>query len=192
MDDSKTEISGTGGYPTTGGVKKTGGYNFYDPKKDAGTGRNTYARNALIAGCIAVVILLLPVPAYLNFLAPIAGVAWGIAGIVRASSSGIGRSTAVWGLCLSGLALLIAVITVVAVTAAANTAQFDKAGVQQQILDGVQKQSGLRLASVQCPETPSMKEGNEFQCVATAEDATTTMVNIRVQDSKGNITWAVQ
>ena len=125
-------------------------------------------------------------------------IVWGIFGIRRARDSGVGKGRSVWGLVLGAVALPAALIALVVSSPSfqegyeeqRNSLQFDKAGVEEQITDGAAEQ-GVPFAEVDCPESPTMREGNEFQCVAKTTDGANVFVDIKVQDTKGNITWQV-
>jgi hypothetical protein len=68
---------------------------------------------------------------------------------------------------------------------------FDKLGVQQQIIDGAKAQ-GASLTKVECPASPSMDKGAEFQCVATGEGGATAKVNVTWQDDVGSLIWEIK
>ena len=67
---------------------------------------------------------------------------------------------------------------------------FDRVGVQQQIVREVPAQRTV-LASVSCPAAPSMKAGDQFQCVASAADGSSALVNVTWQDNVGSLIWKI-
>lgn len=163
-------------------------YNFYNAKKDLAKGRNTFATNALLFGIVGFIINLVTFN-FLGFLLGAAAVTWGIAGVVRAQNSGLGRKKAIWGLTLGVLTLVILMLgSSSGFQAGFAAASYDQAAVEQNIIDGTLEQSGA-VITVVCPKSPSFIEDSEFQCIATGVDSTTALVTVTVQDDDGSIVW---
>lgn len=191
----ETSTSATIGTATADRVTMNGpGYNPYNSARDLAARKNTPATNGFVFGIISILVnpfLLISIGAFI----------WSGVGLARAKKwqgegyEPVGRRKAVWGIVLASVGTVISLVIMVSLMSAGghNSAQvrFDKAGVEKMVADGVLKQAGAKV-SVECPNSPSMTEGNKFQCVATADDGTTTFVTIRVQDPEGNITWELK
>ncbi|MEU7060032.1 DUF4333 domain-containing protein [Streptomyces sp. NPDC046197] len=64
----------------------------------------------------------------------------------------------------------------------------DTSAVQRQIEQGVQQQTGTAV-TVQCPSSVTVRTGESFQCVVTAQDGSTAMATVTVQNSQGEFVW---
>jgi hypothetical protein len=113
-------------------------------------------------------------------------IVWGILGLVQVRKfGGPGSGKSRTGLILAGLAI-VSMVTWGVLFSTGQNIVFDEAGVENGILNG---NWTIAPDSVDCPATPSMKEGNTFECIATFSDGSTATVYIKVQDTSGNITW---
>lgn len=65
---------------------------------------------------------------------------------------------------------------------------FNQSRVQAQIANAIKKRTGVSV-TVDCPRDPSLSPSSQFQCVATASDGSTVMVNVTIQDNSGDYTW---
>lgn len=182
--------AGTGPTPW----QRTEAHRVGDAFADQRAGTNSPAQMGLVFGIVSILFNPLLLVGITSFILSLKGLArarkWESEG-----SAPVGRKKAVWGLVLSPIGTVIALIVIAGflsgVTGGADEIQFDKAGVEKMVTDGVLEQVGT-VVTVKCPDSPSMTEGNEFQCVATADDGSAAFVNIRVQDAEGNITWQLQ
>jgi hypothetical protein len=103
----------------------------------------------------------------------------------------VNKSGADWGLLAGAVAawLLIIVIASPVVGSAITTgAVFNQAQVQATIAKGIKNQTGVAV-TVSCPSDPPLNPGSQFECVATADDGSTTSVTVTIQDRSGDIIW---
>lgn len=149
-------------------------------------------RNALAGWALGVAIVSL----VLSFFAvvPIIALILGILGLVRSGrlqqSTGVatGRARSVWAICLSAVSILFFLFVLFPGMFGGNTSTFDKTGVQQTIIQQAHER-GVEFATVECPTSPTIREGNEFECVGTATDGSAVVINVRIQDNQGSYTW---
>jgi hypothetical protein len=113
------------------------------------------------------------------------GITYGIIGLLNTQKGAGGAVKARFGLVLSSTAL-ISIIVGAYLTSTGQNLVFDKIGVETQMAASFI----IAPQSVACPETPSMEEGNTFNCIATFSDGTSTTIYVKVQDTSGNITWS--
>jgi hypothetical protein len=62
----------------------------------------------------------------------------------------------------------------------------DSAGLEEEIRKELAKQVTGEI-DVSCPEDVKMKEGDTFQCTATADDGSTRQVQVTQKDGDGNV-----
>jgi hypothetical protein len=131
----------------------------------------------------------------------VGGVIWGVLGIRHANrtsgqvgggrssqrKSGQGAYRSLIGLICSGLAIISLASWGFLVSTGQNIV-FDKVGVEKQMVDWLGS-NYVAPTSVDCPETPTMKEGNTFECIANFSDSSTATIYVKVQDTSGNITF---
>lgn len=194
-DSSLSPLADTAGGPKF--WERTEAYRVGNAVADKKAGTNSPAQIGLVFGIISILFNPLLLVGITSFILSLRGLSrarkW-----EREGFTPVGRKKAVWGLVLSSVGSIVAIIIIGTLLSsgfrdgfASTQPQFDKPGVEQLITAGMLKQ-GVSVDTVQCPDTPTMTEGNQFQCVATQTDGTTRFVNIRVQDSKGNITWQLK
>lgn len=131
-----------------------------------------------------------------NFFAilPATSLILGIVGLTRSgrmrqmTGVAIGKASSIWAICLSGLGIVLFFAFVLPALFSASTPTFDKAGTEQEIIEQAAAK-GITYSTVECPTTPSIREGNTFQCIASVSDGTTLSLNIRIQDNQGSYTW---
>lgn len=184
-------------------------YNFYDAKKDAAHGRNTFATNAFVLGILTILPGLVVPWHWLALIVGAAAIVWGILGTRRASYSGIGRKRAVWGIVLGAVGLLAAIVILMASTSefaagvkaadgkatAPAGAGYKKATLENDILTTANKQleGSATLTKVTCPTNPTVKEGATFDCVGAIQGSSRTMMfSVHVEDSNGDVTWKLE
>ncbi len=66
--------------------------------------------------------------------------------------------------------------------------QLDTAEAETEIAKGIEGQTGIAV-EVECPDDIDLREGNDFECTATADDGTERSVNVTQDDDEGNISW---
>jgi hypothetical protein len=93
---------------------------------------------------------------------------------------------------VAAAAWIAAVISVGAVAASAQSAGtvLNRPKLQQDIASWIRSRTG-EAATVNCPADPAMSQGSQFDCVATAQDGSTAVVTVTVQDSQGDVVWKV-
>jgi hypothetical protein len=103
-------------------------------------------------------------------------------------SKALAQSTAipaVWCVCfVSALAVGALLPSIVGVP-------IDKERLETEISAEIKKQINLMVA-VECPNHVRAKAGDSFQCIATASDGSRRLVDVRIQNSDGDIVWQVQ
>lgn len=169
-----------------------GFHNFYDASQDRKRGKNTFATNALVLGIFSVIATPFVPLRWVPVLMAVAAIVWGVLGIRRSQSSGLGKARAIWGLVLGSIALPVA-IAVWGITSAplhAESVVFDQVGVQAKITADAAAQ-GIQISDVNCPIRPLLTSGEEFRCLAKAADGSNTSVTISVRDSAGSMVWKI-
>lgn len=86
--------------------------------------------------------------------------------------------------------LVVVVIATPVISSAVTSTVFNRAKVQSDIAQGIYHQTGTSV-TVNCPQDPSLRQGSQFQCVATAVGGSTAMVTVTIQDSSGDYTWQI-
>lgn len=64
--------------------------------------------------------------------------------------------------------------------------------VESAISTGLQKQTGLEIKTVTCPEKEPIETDATFQCDVTVSDGQTFKADVTQQDDEGNIVWNAQ
>jgi hypothetical protein len=67
----------------------------------------------------------------------------------------------------------------------------DGAAVEANIEAGILEQQGINVM-VECPSPFVAKPGESRNCLVTAEDGTTAMAKVSVENSEGDITWVIE
>lgn len=62
---------------------------------------------------------------------------------------------------------------------------------EEVISEGITEQTGIVVASVECPEEVVLQEGNDFECTMTDEDGNERTVSVTQTDGEGNINWSL-
>jgi len=167
------------------------GGGLYNPAWDAYHGKNSAAAWSLALGIISAALLLLTeLLGYAPGLPGIGAVIWGIVGISRSRRIGAGRARSIWGLSLGVVSLIAALIIHFVVVAAILGPHYDRAGLENSIVQAFSSQA-QRSVTAACPESPPLTMGSTFQCTATETSGVTHPVVVTVRDDKGSLNWSV-
>ena len=90
----------------------------------------------------------------------------------------------------SSLVLLIAVPGVVGLSACGGP-QLDTQKLEPKIKQGVERQAGVPVRSVTCPQDVEIKAGKTFKCTAVTRRGDRATVLVTEQDAKGNVRYQV-
>lgn len=71
------------------------------------------------------------------------------------------------------------------------TRNLDMNAVNASITKGVKEQTTLDVASVKCPDTRELKQGDSFTCAVTPAMGGQLEVKVSQNDADGNVTWEV-
>ena len=63
--------------------------------------------------------------------------------------------------------------------------------LEGKIKDGIQKQAGVKIRTVECPGDVKVKKGDTFNCKATTRSGQTASVKVTQQDDEGNVNYQV-
>jgi hypothetical protein len=69
--------------------------------------------------------------------------------------------------------------------------KLDTDKLEGKIQDGIEKQAGVKIKSVDCPGDVKVKKGDTFNCKATTSSGQTANVKVTQQDDKGNVNYQV-
>ena len=69
--------------------------------------------------------------------------------------------------------------------------KLDTGKLEGKIKDGIQKQAGVKIKSVDCPDDVKVKKGDTFNCKATTQTGQSANVKVTQQDDKGNVNYQV-
>ena len=176
----------TGDFPTA----------YPSATRSAGGG-NSLAASALALGIMAYFVVVASPLKWIAVLIAAAAVLFGILAIRRYRDVGVGKKRAVWGIVLGAIALPIALVVGLpgfseGFQAGVNSSHFDMAAVEANIKAGIKEQSGVTVKSVECPASPTIKEGASFECVARTDGTEVVLVSVRIQDNSGSVVWEVK
>ena len=87
------------------------------------------------------------------------------------------------GLSLSGCSGVVAALN--------GGVTIDGPAVEADIESSVLEQQGISV-TVECPDPFVAKPGESRNCLVTAEDGTTAMAKVSVENSEGDITWVIE
>lgn len=93
--------------------------------------------------------------------------------------------------------LLVLSAAVVAVTAACEVSfdfggGLDTGAIETDISGGIERQTGIAVRSVDCPDDVDVEAGDKFTCTVTAEDGSTAAVDVTQEDDEGNVRWQLR
>jgi hypothetical protein len=69
--------------------------------------------------------------------------------------------------------------------------KLDTGKLEGKIKDGIEKQAGVKIKSVDCPGDVKVKKGDTFNCKATTNSGQSAKVKVTQQDDKGNVNYQV-
>jgi hypothetical protein len=69
--------------------------------------------------------------------------------------------------------------------------KLDTDKLEGKIQDGIEKQAGVKIKSVDCPSDVKVKKGDTFTCKATTNSGQKANVKVTQQDDKGNVNYQV-
>lgn len=67
----------------------------------------------------------------------------------------------------------------------------DDAKLEAELEKGIERQAGVKIASVSCPEGRALKQGDVFNCTATTTGGDRHTIKVTQRDDKGNVGWEV-
>ena len=67
----------------------------------------------------------------------------------------------------------------------------DDSVIEQSIREGVQQQTGITIAEVECPTSRPIQQGDVFTCSAVADDGRVLEISVTQDDAQGNVSWEV-
>jgi hypothetical protein len=86
-------------------------------------------------------------------------------------------------------ATVAAALALLAGTAGCGKEKIDTERAESAIRAGITRQTGLRIASVSCPEDVEVRQGDTFRCVARAANGQRAAVEVTQRDGEGGVTW---
>jgi Domain of unknown function (DUF4333) len=69
--------------------------------------------------------------------------------------------------------------------------KLDTDKLEGKIKDGIERQAGVKIRSVDCPDDVKVKKGNTFNCKATTTSGQTANVKVTQRDDEGNVNYQV-
>ena len=69
--------------------------------------------------------------------------------------------------------------------------KLDTDKLEGKIKSGIEKQAGVKIKSVDCPDNVKVKKGDTFNCKATTQTGQSANVKVTQQDDKGNVNYQV-
>jgi hypothetical protein len=79
----------------------------------------------------------------------------------------------------------------VLVTLTACTRYLDMDEVESELEQGVAQRTDGVNVEVDCPDDIEAKQGENFECTATAEDGTRAKIEVFQEDDEGNVRWEI-
>ena len=83
----------------------------------------------------------------------------------------------------------VCTIAVLAALGLAGCGNLDDTKLEGEIKTGIEKQAGVKIRSVSCPDDRPIKRGDVFTCTATATSGETGQVRVTQIDDEGNVRW---
>ncbi len=88
--------------------------------------------------------------------------------------------------------LLVPLIAATALAAGGcGDKKLDTGKLEGKIKDGIQKQAGVKIRAISCPDDVKVKKGDTFNCRATTTSGQTANVKVTQQDDEGNVNYQV-
>ena len=82
-------------------------------------------------------------------------------------------------------------VAALALAAAACTKTLDTGGLEGQLKNQIQDQTGTTITAVDCPADVQVEAGGTFECTAEEESGATFTVRVTQSDDQGNVEWEV-
>jgi hypothetical protein len=83
----------------------------------------------------------------------------------------------------AGLALLAVGV------AGCGESKLDTDRAEAAIRAGITRQTGVKIASVRCPDDVEVGKGETFRCLARASDGQRARVEVTQRDDEGSVSW---
>ena len=77
------------------------------------------------------------------------------------------------------------------VAAGCGDKKLDTGKLEGKIKEGIEKQAGVKIKSVDCPDDVKVKKGDNFNCKATTTSGQTANVKVTQRDDEGNVNYQV-
>ena len=75
------------------------------------------------------------------------------------------------------------------VAAGACSKKLDTEGLEPQLQDQIEAETGSTITGVDCPSDVDVEAGTTFECTATEESGATFTVEVVQTDDAGNVSW---
>jgi uncharacterized protein DUF4333 len=85
----------------------------------------------------------------------------------------------------------VAAVALALVPAACGESSLDTAQAERVIARGLERQTGVKIASVKCPHDVGVRRGARFRCAVVPTTGRETSVVVTQRDDDGTITWRV-
>ena len=69
--------------------------------------------------------------------------------------------------------------------------KLDTGKLEGKIKDGIEKQAGVKIKAIDCPDDVKVKKGDTFNCKATTRTGQSANVKVTQQDDEGNVNYQV-
>ena len=69
--------------------------------------------------------------------------------------------------------------------------KLDTGKLEGKIKDGIEKQAGVKIKAVDCPDDVKVKKGDTFNCKATTQTGQSANVKVTQQDDDGKVNYQV-
>jgi ABC-type glycerol-3-phosphate transport system substrate-binding protein len=84
---------------------------------------------------------------------------------------------------------LACMAVVSAALAFAGCGGLDTPKLEREIKSGIEKQTNIKVKTVDCPDNRDIKKGDAFTCTVTDTSGNTGQVKVTQTDDKGNVRW---
>jgi hypothetical protein len=181
-------------------------YNSWDPKEDAKRSKNSFATSAIILAVLAPIVSLAGSP-WIGAVVAIGAIVFGVLSRKRSRDMGRGNKRGMAGIVVGAIAVPLALVVGFAAqgggtpqtgtqpqTARQDSATYDVKALEAEIKAELLKQNdGVKIKSVECPDSPTIKEDSSFECLVNVKgQKTPTIVEVRIQDDAGHYIWEVK
>jgi uncharacterized protein DUF4333 len=91
------------------------------------------------------------------------------------------------GVARARLAVGLALVAVA--VAACGENKLDTERAESAIRAGITRQTGVKIASVRCPDDVEARQGDTFRCLARASNGQRARVEVTQRDDEGSVSW---